>query len=787
MEQRIFSDIFTFNRNSNATYVRTDSRVGSVGVNQPRYHHDVDGTPLGILLENKSTNLIAESNNLEGGYWSKEGGTIAEYGVLGVSGKKDATRITAPPNGNVFRAARLLNLDVLKEFTLSYDIKHVSGSPLITISTTGLFSGIGYRVRYNCVTGEIVSLTGVTENDVIIEELYDGWFSVTLYHPEPSNSQIKVAWLDYQKSDEEHVIDIQHVQVEEGHGRSSRIVTLGEVVTRERDEISFSVEDHFNPTEGTWVISGIFDDTSALVGAGFGGVGLTGEGTFTFRYKSSTHGTLDVMGETVELRWRDDPPAIVSINDVIGACVVSSVEYHRNFMSDSEVSELVSGNIDVNFPLTNSKVLDMDFSRRRFTWMNADGTMGRSNDPTDIADYRKEGTTFYRNNVGVLQQYDAGEIEYHFADDGTRRGIHLGSTTRNDLYPSNEFTGSIWSLIKVESTTVNGTSPDGSGQYEVISQTDTSGFRTLRTVHRPLDAGTYTMSAFVRNEGTTHMPIKYTGSFSSGGEVIGSFSATLDMDSKIVSMEEGDGQVRVDDVGFEEYVNDWYRFYATFTLGSASDSNIIKFISFLAESPIDVKYGIWGAQLNDGYYSPYVPTDSSSVSTPNTLLNVFNLDRFLPNGRNGVVLVEFETTVEVDRNSGLLEIRPNGGSGHAKLRQYIAGDTENDKVVWQFNGTEGTAIGMGQPADQPPTARSGFHRVATSFDMIGDNVRHQGAIDGVTGSLTDEIFDELWSVGEIYVSALSSEGAFKQDLIIKKIEIYSSPKWHGDLANLTRV
>jgi hypothetical protein len=327
----------------------------------------------------------------------------------------------------------------------------------------------------------------------------------------------------------------------------------------------------------------------------------------------------------------------------------------------------------------------------------------------------------------------------------------------------------------------------GQGQYEVISQLKDTGFRTLRTLNREFLADkVYTMSAFFRHETESESPVAYAFSLSPDDESKsgGYWVVSMDMVNETVSVDSVDGEVEILNVGFEKYVNKWFRFSVTFKPSIDSHSNINKVISFLTAYP-EAEFGIWGAMLNEGWTAPYIPTTTSTVTSPNALLNIYDLNRYLTNVRNGVILVEFETTMGVANNRGIFEVRGTGDESVGKLRQYIAGDTPEDRIIWQYTGGNGTSIAMGQPENQNPTTMNGRHRVATSFDMIGNNVRHQASIDGNTGALTDEVFDGLFDVAEMYIASLSSTGAFSQDLIVRKVEIYSTPKWYGSLTLLT--
>jgi hypothetical protein len=85
--------LLTFTRSSSGTYLGSDGLVKTAGSNVARFDYDTSGTPLGLLIEGSTTNLLAHTERLDEAQVSTEQYWITTYGVTGV------TAATTGPDG----------------------------------------------------------------------------------------------------------------------------------------------------------------------------------------------------------------------------------------------------------------------------------------------------------------------------------------------------------------------------------------------------------------------------------------------------------------------------------------------------------------------------------------------------------------------------------------------------------------------------------------------------------------------------------------------------------------
>lgn len=172
-----YSGAPTFTRSTTATYIDAlDGLIKTAAINQPRFERMADGAT-GVLIEGASTNDQRYSEQLD--MWAAPlNAVVTVNAVTAPDGTVTADLLTATAAGGripgVYMSARA--------GTYSVHAKHSVGSGLVRLED---FGSSGYWAEFDMINGVVSAKhAGLIESDVMITQLSDGWYriSVNLIH-----------------------------------------------------------------------------------------------------------------------------------------------------------------------------------------------------------------------------------------------------------------------------------------------------------------------------------------------------------------------------------------------------------------------------------------------------------------------------------------------------------------------------------------------------------------------------------------------------------------------------
>ena len=266
-------------------------------------------------------------------------------------------------------------------------------------------------------------------------------------------------------------------------------------------------------------------------------------------------------------------------------------------------------------------------------------------------DFTRASSATVVNKAGLIETVGSGEPRIDFSNDA--KGALLLEPTRSNYQPySEDF--SVWNAADVTVSSSYGLSPDGSNNSSLITEgTGSAQHRILKA--SPASSGIYTFSCFVKNKVGNHQ------AYIDMGTVTGFF----DFDTKTMYSAAGTTNI-------ESWSNDWYRISIT------SNSNVTPSASYIGigKNNTETFQGdgssaieFFGAQLEEGYATSYIPTSGSAVTRVGDVCN---------NGANEQV---------INSTEGVLYAEISALSDDLTLRQISLSDgtTSNQLVIYYGN------------------------------------------------------------------------------------------------------
>ena len=202
--------------------------------NISRVEYDASGNVKGLLIEEARTNLVTTSENLSGGNWFDNGGTITENAVLAPDGTLTANTFNTDGAYRILR--NVVNVSSNTAYTWSFYAKNIDATDL------------SYRVYDNTNAADIVSATSYFSEVSTTE-----WTRIDVTFTTPATctqAGVYVCSLD-----QGGTAAFWGAQLEAGSFATSYIPTSGATATRSVDIASIDVDQFgYNKTAGTMLV-----------------------------------------------------------------------------------------------------------------------------------------------------------------------------------------------------------------------------------------------------------------------------------------------------------------------------------------------------------------------------------------------------------------------------------------------------------------------------------------------------------------------------------------------------
>jgi hypothetical protein len=162
----------TFTRDSIGTYIDSHRILRYAAENEPRFDHDPEtGESLGLLIEEKRTNLYANSNSVTG-----TAATVTLGGGSSPDGGTDAILLTANTTNGYVQANTSFGVNTVSDHTISFWYKNGTGTATsIRIEATSGGSGRGHFVFNDLNDGSNVTPQSAHTSTYGIQDFPGGW------------------------------------------------------------------------------------------------------------------------------------------------------------------------------------------------------------------------------------------------------------------------------------------------------------------------------------------------------------------------------------------------------------------------------------------------------------------------------------------------------------------------------------------------------------------------------------------------------------------------------------
>ena len=252
-------------------------------------------------------------------------------------------------------------------------------------------------------------------------------------------------------------------------------------------------------------------------------------------------------------------------------------------------------NIDLDYPICRPS-LDLDFTQEGL-------------DPRITFSRGSIGTRVNRNRL--IETVSANQPRFDYDPvTGECKGLLIEESRTNLLTYSNTFTNSIWNGSSVTRTDNATTSPDGTTNACLISNSGTTYGGMLRYYYT-FSAIPYTFSCFVKKINWRYIGIRIVGSIASGN-----FYPVFDLDTQTFLTNSVTGIT----LSYQAFPNGWYRISLTYT--PTAGSSVLDIVLVPANGDHFSRQGqnvysayVYGAQLEAGAFpTSYIPTIASTVT-----------------------------------------------------------------------------------------------------------------------------------------------------------------------------
>ena len=288
LTDKLLTDAITTTRASIATY-NSPFGVATAAVNTPRITYDPStGKALGLLCEEKRTNLQLNSEIFTGAGWSNVNATVSDSGLSSVISGQNYKKLSPVAIGSAFLRSSGIMPTASTTYQISIYLKYNGSIEVVELSRDNSASWGGA-----VAVGTLNLRTGATTGSVTAVRQVDGGYRATLSVTSGSSVSAGARWaVRYESTNLTDSILIDASQLEVGLFPTSHVKTEASAVTRVVDNNSVPMANRLNLTEGTL----FFEYECTAVGAGDYLFSLTGsDGLFAIRHRTTGGGNLNLI------------------------------------------------------------------------------------------------------------------------------------------------------------------------------------------------------------------------------------------------------------------------------------------------------------------------------------------------------------------------------------------------------------------------------------------------------------------------------------------------------------
>lgn len=231
------------------------------------------------------------------------------------------------------------------------------------------------------------------------------------------------------------------------------------------------------------------------------------------------------------------------------------------------------------------------------------------------------GTCVGPNGLITLVSADQPRFD-HDPTTGVCNGLLIEESRTNLVTFSDDFANARWTRtgFTINTNTLDTFSPDGTNNSDKILETATTNFHSNSTFNAiTITANTlYTASIFVKSINKRYVQLVFDDNSTTSG---GFANFDLNVGSVVASGNYGTGYI--DSSRITAYPNNWYKISITSTAGTTS--TLARFaLNGLSTNDLSVfptyagntanGYYIYGAQVEQGFLTSYIPTTSATVT-----------------------------------------------------------------------------------------------------------------------------------------------------------------------------
>ena len=367
-------------------------------------------------------------------------------------------------------------------------------------------------------------------------------------------------------------------------------------------------------------------------------------------------------------------------------------------------------------------------------------------------DFTRSGSATRINSQGLIETVASGvsRLNYPLVD-GVVNGCPshlLEPTKQNVLQRSEEFDNAYWINNGVTINANQTISPSGDLSADLLTGVS-GGFGVIR--FSTWSATNKVASCFAKKGSSNIFKIS-NASFTYIG-------VTFNLEN---------GTVTNEDSGFEgsieNYGNGWYRCTAIDTLGRSGTFS-------LGVTAASESIYIWGAQLESGYKTSYIPTTTAAVTrSAETATGSGDASTF--NSSEGVLYVETKGFIDVPSSSEYIQLSKNGES--LGTNSLVVQHRNNGYLRIYVNGFATADIHFNINIDFTEN-----HKIAVLYKLNGYKLFIDGVSQSLYGTPTQTVFSGLDNL------SFDLRGTLSWNSSIKDIRVYNTALTDAELIALT--